>query len=39
MADSTTPTIDFLDATQKLGDQLVSTVKQSQSITLDVVPA
>jgi hypothetical protein len=32
---SSTTSTDILDATQKLGEQLVSAVKQSQSLALD----
>ncbi|MDI3313135.1 MAG: hypothetical protein QJR12_02260 [Mycobacterium sp.] len=35
MADTASP-IDILDLTQKLGEQWVSVVKQSQSVALDV---
>jgi hypothetical protein len=37
MTQTSIPNLDVLDATQKLGSQLVSTVKQSQAITLDVL--
>ncbi|WP_396932099.1 hypothetical protein [Mycolicibacterium sp.] len=37
MTETSVPNIDVLDATQKLGAQLVSTVKQSQAVTLDVL--
>ena len=39
MTDTSKPTVDVLDATQKLGEQLVSAVKQSQSLALDVARA
>jgi hypothetical protein len=39
MTDTSTPTIDILDATQKIGEQLVSAVKHSQSVALDVTRA
>ena len=39
MTDTSTPKIDVLDATQKVGEQWVSAVKQSQSIALDVARA
>ena len=35
MTDTSKPTVDVLDATQKFGEQLVSTVKQTQSLALD----
>ena len=35
MTDTSKPTVDVLEATQKFGEQLVSTVKQSQSLALD----
>ena len=39
MTDTSKPTVDVLDATQKFGEQLVSTVKQSQSLALDAARA
>ena len=39
MTDTSKPTVDVLDATQKLGEQLVSTVKQTQSLALDAARA
>jgi hypothetical protein len=39
MTDTSTPKIDVLDATQKVGEQWVSAVKQSQNIALDVARA
>ena len=39
MADKATTKINVLDATQKVGEQLVSVVKQSQSFALDVARA
>ena len=39
MADKSTMKINVLDATQKVGEQLVSAVKQSQGITLDLARA
>jgi hypothetical protein len=39
MTDTSTPKIDVLDATQKVGEQWVSAVKHSQSIALDVARA
>ena len=39
MTDTSKPTVDVLDATQKLGEQLVSAVKQSQSLALDAARA
>lgn len=36
MTDTSTPKIDVLDATQKVGEQWVSAVKLSQSVALDV---
>jgi hypothetical protein len=35
MTDTSKPTVDVLEATQKFGEQLVSTVKQTQSMALD----
>jgi hypothetical protein len=35
MTDKSSTTTDVLDTTQKLGEQLVSAVKQSQSLALD----
>jgi hypothetical protein len=35
MTDKSSPTTDVLDTTQKLGEQLVSAIKQSQSLALD----
>lgn len=35
MTDTSKPTVDVLDATQKFGEQLVSTVKQTQNLALD----
>jgi hypothetical protein len=35
MTDTSKPTVDVLEATQKFGEQLVSTVKQTQSLALD----
>jgi hypothetical protein len=37
MTDTSKPTVD--DGTQKLGEQLVSTVKQTQSLVLDAARA
>ena len=39
MTDTSKPTVDVLEATQKFGEQLVSTVKQSQSLVLDAARA
>jgi hypothetical protein len=39
MADTSTPKIDILDSTEKAGEQLVSVVKQTQSVALDVARA
>jgi hypothetical protein len=39
MTDTSKPTVDVLDATQKFGEQLVSTVKQTQSLALDAARA
>jgi hypothetical protein len=39
MADKSSTTTDTLDAAQKLGEQLVSAVKQSQSLALDATRA
>jgi hypothetical protein len=39
MADKSTPKVDVLDATQKVGEQWVSAVKHSQSMALDVARA
>ena len=39
MTDTSKPTVDVLDATQKFGEQLVSTVKQTQSLVLDAARA
>jgi hypothetical protein len=39
MADKATTKINVLDATQKVSEQLVSVVKQSQSFALDVARA
>jgi hypothetical protein len=39
MADNATTKINILDATQKVGEQLVSAVNQSQSFALDMVRA
>ena len=39
MADKATTKINVLDATQKVGEQLVGAVKQSQSFALDVARA
>ena len=39
MTDTSMPTVDVLDATQKFGEQLVSTVKQTQSLALDAARA
>ena len=39
MTDASKPTVDVLDATQKFGEQLVSTVKQTQSLALDAARA
>jgi hypothetical protein len=36
MTDKSSTTTDVLDTTQKLGEQLVTAVKQSQSLALDV---
>ena len=36
MADNTSTTTDVLDATRQLGEQVVSAVKQSQNLALDV---
>src|SRR5262245_58437689 len=35
MTDTSKPTVDVLEATQKFGEQLVSTVEQTQSLALD----
>jgi hypothetical protein len=35
MTDTSTTTNEYLDNVQKLSDQLISTVKQSQSVVLD----
>ena len=39
MTDNSSTPIDVLDATQKFGEQLVSAVKQSQSLALDAARA
>jgi hypothetical protein len=39
MTDTSKPTVDVLEATQKFGEQLVSTVKQTQSLALDAARA
>jgi hypothetical protein len=39
MTDTFKPSVDVLEATQKFGEQLVSTVKQTQSLALDAVRA
>ena len=39
MTDTSMPTVDVLDATQKFGEQLVSTVKQAQNLALDAARA
>ena len=39
MTDKSSTSTDALDATQKLGEQWVSAVKQSQSVALDVARA
>ena len=39
MADTSTPKIDILDSTETAGEQLVSVVKQTQSVALDVARA
>ena len=39
MTDTSKPTVDVLDATQKFGEQLLSTVKQTQSLALDAARA
>jgi hypothetical protein len=39
MTDTSKPTVDVLDATQKFGEQLVSTVKQTQGLALDAARA
>ena len=39
MTDTSMPTVDVLDATQKFGEQLVSTVKQTQNLALDAARA
>ena len=39
MTDTSKPTVDVLDATQKLGEQWVSAVKQCQSLALDAARA
>jgi hypothetical protein len=39
MTDSSIPTVDVLDVTQKLGEQWVSAVKQTQSLVLDAARA
>ena len=39
MTDTSTPKIDVLDATQKVGEQWVSAVKHSQSMALNVARA
>ena len=39
MTDTSKPTVDVLEATQKFGEQLVSTVKQTQSVALDAARA
>jgi hypothetical protein len=39
MTDTSKPTVDVLEATQKFGEQLVSTVKQTQSLVLDAARA
>ena len=39
MTDKSSTSIDVLDATQKLGEQWVSAVKQGQSVALDVARA
>jgi hypothetical protein len=39
MTDTSKPTVDVLDATQKFGEQLVSTVKQTQSLALGAARA
>src|SRR5262245_4090241 len=39
MTDTSKPTVDILEATQKFGEQLVSAVKQSQSLALDAARA
>lgn len=35
MSDTSRPTVDVLEATQKFGDQLLSTFKQTQRLALD----
>ena len=39
MSDTSRPAVDVLEATQKFGEQLVSTVKQTQSLALDAARA
>jgi hypothetical protein len=39
MTDTSQPTVDVLEATQKFGEQLVSTVKQTQGLALDAARA
>ena len=39
MTDNSSTSTDVLDTTQKLGEQLVTAVKQSQSLALDVARA
>jgi hypothetical protein len=39
MTDKSSTSTDVLDATQKLGEQWVSAVKQGQSVALDVASA
>jgi hypothetical protein len=39
MTDTSTTTVDVLDVTQKIGEQLVSVVKQTQSLALDAARA
>jgi hypothetical protein len=39
MTDTSFNTIDILDVTQKLGEQLLSTVKQTQDLALDATRA
>ena len=35
MTDTSKPTVDVLEATQKFGEQLVATVKETQGLALD----
>jgi len=39
MTDTSKPTVDVLEATQKFGEQLVSTVKQTPGLVLDAARA